>query len=334
MYLVYTDETGTNFSDKMSSVLLYGGLVVHESKINTLELQLQQMIAKFLKLDDIRKVELHTSEIFHILFSDKIDCQSKKKAKDREYCEQLKELLKDTTKEDFITFSDELIQFLIKMNIPLIIAKIDKEDEIHNHHRLGKDVSCLAYSFKMFLNMLDRFLASKNEKGLLIADDFSNQINSKIRNLPLYERISDENLKDHKELIFLRVLHHSLSWKYNQPKHEDIAPLKYEFESKNMFLIDNINYTNSKDSILNQVTDFLLFIIRRVMEYQKNSPDNLNDNLLREKDIATSLKNSIIFSEGQKVIQIAELTTKEGKTDIVFTSSMFSSGIYKDGVCN
>jgi len=115
MYLIYTDETGTNFSSKESPFLLYGGLVVHESKVNMLELQLQSMIAKFLHLDDIKKVELHTSEIFHILFSDKIDCDKKRRQKDKLYCKKLTKILKNVTKEDFIQFTDELIQFLTKM---------------------------------------------------------------------------------------------------------------------------------------------------------------------------------------------------------------------------
>jgi len=242
-------------------------LVVHESKVNILEQQLQSMIAKFLHLDDIKKVELHTSEIFHILFSDKIECDKKRKPKDRIYCKELTKILKDVTKEEFIQFTDELIQFLIKMNVTLIVSIIRKDDEIHQKNALGNEVSSLAHSFKMFLNILDRFLATKNEKGLLIADDFTNQVPVKIRNLPLHERIADKNIKTHKELVFLRVLHQSLTWKTNHTQLTDIAPLKYEFEAKNMFLIDNINYTNSKDSILNQVADFMLFIIRKALEY-------------------------------------------------------------------
>jgi len=76
MYLIYTDETGTNFSPNVSPFLLYGGLVVHESKVNNLELQLQMMIARFLKLDDIKKVELHTSEIFQIIFTENFECKT------------------------------------------------------------------------------------------------------------------------------------------------------------------------------------------------------------------------------------------------------------------
>ena len=332
MYLIYTDETGTNFSPKESAFMLYGGLVVHESKVNLLELQLQKMIAKFLQLDDIKKVELHTSEIFHILFSPSLKCEDKRKSKDKKACKALKELLENVTQEDFIQFTDELIQFLTKMNIPLLLSIIRKDDEIHTKHQISKETSALAYSFKTFLNLLDRYLASKNEKGLLIADDFSNQIPTKIRNLPLHERISDQHIAKHKELIFLRVLHRSLSWKTESDTLADMAPLKYEFESKNMFLIDNINYTNSKDSILNQVADFLLFIIRKTLEYDDKYPDNLDDNLLKVKDLVHTIKRSIHFAESSEMIQVGKLhKTHDKKIDInISCGPIFTSAIVKN----
>ena len=296
MYLVYTDETGTNFSEK-SPYLLYGGLVVHESKVDSIEIQLEQIITKFLKLDDIRKVELHTSEIFNILFFD-IDCEKKRKNKDKTTCKDLKELLKNVSIDDFIDFTNEIIQFLTKMNIVLMVGVVNKNDELHYKHRLNKEVSAIAYSFKLFLNLIDRFMATRNEKALLIADDFINQISPKINLLSLHERVKDENLKTpngaRKELVLLRVLYESMNWKYNITDGlEDIAPLKYKFESKNFFIIDNINYTNSKDSILNQVTDFMLFVIRKTIEL--NNSDEIKNISLEKflKEIESSLKLSI-----------------------------------------
>lgn len=309
MYLVYADETGTNFSDK-SPYLLYGGLVVHESKVNVLELQLEQMIAKFLKLDDIRKVELHTTEIFSILFHENFDCESKRKPKDREYCKELKKLLEDVTVDDFISFTDELIQFLTKMNIPLMVSVVNKTDEIHANHRLNKEVSAIAYSFKMFLNAIDRFMSSKNEKALLIVDDFTHQIPSKIRSLPLYQRIKDENIATskgaRKELVILRTLYESMSWKTNTTEEFDnIAPLKYEFEAKSLFLVDNINYTNSKDSVLNQVADFMLFILRKTLEINNASSDLGNKNLVKLID---TIDTSLLFSLTKDDISFYKIT--------------------------
>jgi len=321
MYLIYTDETGTNFGPNTSSFLLYGGLIVHESKVNLLEAQLQVMIQKFLKLDDIKKVELHTSEIFQIIFTENFQCK-KRKTKDQKKCEELKVILKDVTVDDFIAFTDELIQFLHKMDIALLVTVINKKDSIHIKHHISKNVSSLAYSFKIFINMLDRFLASKNEKGLLIADDFTNQIDSRIKALPLHKRISNENMKEsNKELVFLRVLYESLDWKTNSYDFENIAPLKYEFESKNMFLIDNINYTNSKDSILNQVSDFMLFVFRRILEHEDKEEDK-NPHI--EKLVST-IKNSILMSEYYKTIQIRKLGSD---LDYIQFASGFESGLF------
>jgi hypothetical protein len=322
MYLIYTDETGTNFGKNASPFLMYGGLVVHESKVNLLESQLQVMINRFLKLKDIKKVELHTSEIFQIIFTKNFECK-KRKQKDQENCEDLQEILKDVTVDDFIKFTDELIQFLNKMDIPLLVAVINKQDEIHEKHHISQEVSALAYSFKIFINMLDRLLSSKNENGLLIADDFSNQISSKIKSLPLVERISDENIGRQKELVFLRVLYESLDWKTNTFTFNCIAPMKYKFESKNMFLIDNINYTNSKDSILNQISDFMLFIIRKIMEYE-NSEEFTNINI---QNFVQSIKSTICFSESLNIIQVGELNSE---LDVKLYNNLHSSAIYKN----
>jgi len=197
LYLVYTDETGTNFSDK-SPYLLYGGLVIHESKIDIIEFQLEQIIAKFLNLDDIRKVELHTHEIFSILFYDNVDYEKKRKKSHKERCKELKEILKNVTVDNFINFTNEVIQFLAKMNAPLMVGVVNKEDKIHSKHRLNREISSIAYAFKIFLNLTDKFLGTKNEKALLIADNFENQIPKNIASLPLYKRIEDNNIASHR----------------------------------------------------------------------------------------------------------------------------------------
>lgn len=313
MYLVYTDETGTNFSEK-SPYLLYGGLVVHESKINILETQLEQIIARFLRFDDLRKAELHAAEVFSILFYPDLDCSKKRKPKDRLACEALKERLKGVTVNDFIDFTNELIQFLTKMNVPLFAGIVNKNDPFHAGHRLNREVSAIAYAFKIFLNLIDRHMATKNEKALLIADDFVNQIPNTIASLPLYKRIQDKHLKTpngaHKELVLLRVLYESMNWKHNiTSEYESIAPLKYTFESKNLFVVDNINYTNSKDSILNQVADFVIFILRKVIEIHNNTEGTRED----YQKLADQTEASLRFSMGVDAIILATIH----KNDII-----------------
>ena len=178
MYLIYTDETGTNIGDNSSRFLFYGGLIVHESKLNTLELQLENIVAQFLGLDNLVEVELHTTEIFNYLLSGK---EPDKKAK-KEKFEAMKEKIEGKTLDDFANFIEELIQFLNKINIPLKVSLVDKEHKIHNIHRISKEASCNAYSFKIFLNMVDKFLSSKNEMGLLIADSFDGQLKKELKN--------------------------------------------------------------------------------------------------------------------------------------------------------
>jgi hypothetical protein len=140
-----------------------------------------------------------------------------------------------------------------------------------------------------------------------VADDFRNQIPKSIASLPLYERIADNNIQSpngaRKELVLLRVFYESMNWKNNlTERYENIAPLKYEFESKSLFIIDNINYTNSKDSILNQVADFMLYILRKVIEVKNGAKKIENSNLSKLVEeiydrLSFSMKNNDIRLE-------------------------------------
>lgn len=267
MYLIYTDETGTNIGQDSSRFLLYGGLVVHETKLNTLELQLENIVAEFLGIENLMEVELHTTDIFNYLLSGK---EPDKPAKKKLF-EPMKLTIESKTLVDFANFIEELIHFLNKINIPFKVSLIDKKNALHKKHHISPDVSMNAYSFKIFLNLIDKFLASENEMGLLIADSFDGQLSKTIKNKSVLEKIQDVNLKGQKELIYLRILYESLDWKVKPSslsvrELDSIAPMRYSFEGKNMFLLDNINYTSSQDSIINQITDALLFIIRKAFE--------------------------------------------------------------------
>ena len=174
-------------------------------------------------------------------------------------------------------------------------------------------------------------MASKNEKALLIADNFTNQIPKSIASLPLYERIQDENITSsngaRKELVLLRVFYESMNWKNTLTNGcKNIAPLKYKFEGKSLFIVDNINYTNSKDSILNQVADFMLFILRKVLEINNSDKEIKNDNLQK---LVEKIDSSLLFSIGNDDIKLAQIINN----DIEIFNSIFSKNFKKE-ICS
>jgi hypothetical protein len=112
---------------------------------------------------------------------------------------------------------------------------------------------------------------------LLVADDFYNQIPKKLKQLSSIELISDDVIKNNpkvKEIVYKRILAESLVWKNSFLQdvipQNSIAPTKYRFEANSFNLIDNINFVSSKESIINQVSDILLYSIRKIKEYQEN----------------------------------------------------------------
>ena len=274
MYLIFTDETGTN-THNSSNFLMYGGIVVHESIVLKLEMQIIDIVSNFLNINNMLEAEVHFTEIFNYVFHNK---KPSKLRKQKEFDEQILPKIKDKSKEEVIKFVAELFQLISKANTPLFFSNINKNDEYHDNYFLGnKEISCNAYAFKAFLNIVDRFLTNNKEMGLLVADDFNNQLPKNLKNLTMLELISNNTIKNNptvKEIIYKRVLAESLVWKNKFLKDSfdksSIAPLKYTFESNSFNIIDNISFVSSKDSIINQITDILLYTIRKIKEYNLN----------------------------------------------------------------
>ena len=326
MYLIYTDETGTNNHQNIP-YSLYGGLVVHESSVLKFEMQIIEIVQEFLGFKNMLEAEVHFTEIFNYIF------HNKKPSKERKIKEFEKDILphiKNKTKEDVTQFVAELFQLISKANIPFLFSTIDKRDEYHKNHHLGnEEISHNAYAFKSFINLVDRFLTQKQEMGLLVADDFSNQIPKKLKQLSSIALIRDETIKQNpnvKEIVYKRVLAESLVWKNRFLRdaipQNNIAPLKYKFESNSFNLIDNINFVSSKESILNQISDVLLYVIRKIKEY------NLNKEAYPELKIFCENKDlieSIDFLYSTETIKEAEILSEDKILDI--TVSDMSSTI-------
>ena len=303
MYLIYTDETGTNNNSSIT-FSMYGGLVVHESMVLKFEMQIIEIVQEFLGFDNMLEVEIHFTEIFNYIFYNR---KPDKKHKLDFFDKSIFPILKNKNKDDVIKFIDELFQLIGKIHIPFMFNLIDKRDSFHQKHYLGsEEISHNAYAFKGFLNLIDRFLTKNKEMGLLVADDFSNQIPKKIKNLPIMELISDETIKNNpnvKEIVYKRILSESLIWKNEYLKKSissnTLAPLKYKFESNSFNIIDNINFISSKESIINQIADILLYVIRKIKEY------NLDKQKYQEiKDFCEnqSLKSTIDFLYDENII--------------------------------
>ncbi len=158
MYLIFTDETGTN-NHNNSNFLMYGGLVVHESIVLKFEMQIIDIVSNFLNIGNMLEIEVHFTEIFNYIFLNKIPSKSRKQ---KLFNEQILPKIKDKSKEDVIKFVDELFQLISKANIPLFFSNINKNDDYHKKHFLGyKEISYNAYAFKAFLNIVDRYLTKK-----------------------------------------------------------------------------------------------------------------------------------------------------------------------------
>ena len=77
MYLIYTDETGTNNHPNIP-FYLYGGLVVHESSVLKFEMQIIEIVQEFLGFKNMLEAEVHFTEIFNYIFYNKKPSKARK----------------------------------------------------------------------------------------------------------------------------------------------------------------------------------------------------------------------------------------------------------------
>ncbi len=319
MYLIYTDESGTN-SNSSSPYSLYGGLAVHESIISKFEIQIVEIIQEFLDVDNMLDVEIHFTDIFNYIFYNR---KPTDKNKQSNFMKSVFSKIEHKTTMDIIDFINELFQLIQKANVTFLFCFVDKRKDFHNDYYLkNKEISYNAYTFKGFINLLDNFLTKEKESGLLVADGFVDQLPRHLRKLPFSSLISDETIKNNpnvKEIIYKRVLAESLVWKNKFMSSfissNKIAPLQYKFESHTFNIIDHINFISSKDSIINQVSDILLFVFRKILEY-RNSPEHYEaiKELVQDKKLIETLD----FIVGKSVQPVTISINSSGNIEIFY----------------
>ncbi|WP_457622290.1 DUF3800 domain-containing protein [Persephonella sp.] len=270
MYLIYTDETGKSFgknrygfySDGM--FFIYGGLAINFNNYDIIENAFKDLCKDILGVKNIYETEIHAGLIF--------------KRKDQ---------FEKLSKEQSFKFFDEILQLLTKLDINLVMGIAFKDatifgDTKNNLNRL-KLVASAIYSF---LNLADYFLSKKETKGIIITDEISE---IRYRNLEFLKE--DKNLLGRSgkgdpkiDIIMHRIFFEKLH-RFNEADFSPLLDLKYRFENKLFFILDNIHFVKSHLSPLTQLTDTLLFLINVYMDVNFVSLSKNKDKILTDSYI-------------------------------------------------
>jgi len=296
MYLIFTDESGTN---KDSNIVLYGGIAVSEYNLMKSEMIVSDIAREFFGIENMLEIEIHFVDIFNYIFYDRLPSKKRKK---KYFEETIIPLLRDIelNKEKLSLFVIELFQVLGKVNATFLVSILKREDGIHSE----------AYVFRNFLNLTDTFLNEKNEYGVLIADGFYNQLSKKEKNIRLFTKDIDNNSLSKKEYLFKRILFETMSWK-QKIEVKDSFPLKWKFESKVYNLFSNILFLPSNESHLIQISDILLYVLKKYIEFKIFNIENLKE--FFNKDF----KDTFNYIVDKRNIVICTLTEDK---DTFFTS--------------
>jgi hypothetical protein len=226
MQLIYTDESGINYSNnqglfKDGPYIIYGGICVDEKKYFHLERIFLDLIKTYFSIDDWRAEEIHATNMWN-----------------------LKGHFSKYTQKIILSFFNELLQILVKLDIQTVIGKQKKTVNANSDTQQKEE----AMAIYCYLHGIEQYLSKKSETGIIIADEKQSR----------------------QESIFSKIFYDRSSWRI--APNIITTPLitsKFEYESRLCFLLDNIHYVNSKNSLFNQIVDIVLFIIMRVWTYQR-----------------------------------------------------------------
>jgi len=146
------------------------------------------------------------------------------------------------TSEVIFSFFNELLQLVTKLDIKFVLGQQIKTLEADNTLKVNEEAKAI-YSF---LHGVESYLSRKSETGIIIADGKLNSETS------LLKKIFDQRS----------------NWRFQIKNQDPIIKTKYHFESRLCFILDNIHYVNSKESMFIQIADIVLYVIMRVWTYQ------------------------------------------------------------------
>lgn len=229
MLLVYIDETGTNYKKDEKGYFIVDGPYAIWGGIFLNESKYFQTERAFHELArKLLKIKDWQKEELH---ASEI-WQSAKSGKRKI--------------DDIKKYFEELFQLIAKFHIPVVFGIQQKNPKL----RATLQKKELEKARIAFLHVVEHRLAELNETGVLVADSEFDVHNT------------DKEREEMRKLVSFRT-----KWRYNSSSKKREIKTKYEFEYRSNFILDQLHYVDSKESLLIQLADQVNFILRRVFEF-------------------------------------------------------------------
>lgn len=140
-------------------------------------------------------------------------------------------------------YFEEVFQLLSKMDLRMCFTLQQKNPKLRSSRSKGEEMRRSIYAF---LHGLEYQLSAVDETGVLIADG---------------EVINSEEYTEMGKLLLDRT-----KWRNLGRKRLRVIP-KYRYETQSCFILDQVNYTDSKKSLFIQLEDHICFVLNRVFTY-------------------------------------------------------------------
>ncbi|MEK7632673.1 MAG: DUF3800 domain-containing protein [Patescibacteria group bacterium] len=153
-------------------------------------------------------------------------------------------------------FFEELLQLLSKMSCPLVLGIDVKQKGLEPKIQFEKK----KMAAHAMIHILEYKLAAANQNGILIFD----KMNGK----------EDASSQDEREVSAL--LSNMVAWRSISSSGGRSRVSKFDFESRAVFLMSNLHYVPSNESLMLQVADCVVWIVRRMLTHHSpltESPD-------------------------------------------------------------
>lgn len=145
-------------------------------------------------------------------------------------------------------YFEELLQLTGKLHIPIAFGLQQKNPKLTKKTKkdtLARELELEKARYSL-LTLIEAQLAKMNETGVLVSDK-EGTLKNELQNL-----------------VFQRT-----KWRYSPPQKKANGRVKprFLFEYQSNFIIDQLHYVDSQDSLLMQFADHICFVLRKVLEH-------------------------------------------------------------------